>query len=84
MHLALVMHARFHKHATDNARQAAGFLSKVQLGPFAAFRDGVLIGIVGGLVLLFVWPGAAVIAVLGGLFLYEHAFIRAGQLPPLS
>jgi len=83
-HFAMVAHARFQKHATENARQAAGFLAKVRLGSFLAFRDSILIGIVGGLLLLFMWPGAAWIPALFGLFLYEYAFIRAGQLPPLS
>ena len=29
-------------------------------------------------------PWAAWVPALVGLFLYEHAFVRGGQLPPLS
>ncbi len=83
-HFAMVLHARFHKHGTENARQAAGFLTRVQIGPFAAYRESILIGIAVGLSLIVLWPGVAFVPVLFGMFLYEHAFIRAGQLPPLS
>jgi len=84
LHVAFVLHARFHKHQTDNARQAAGFLGEIRVGPFHAFRDSLLIGVPAGLIVLFIAPGLAFIPVLFGLFLYELAFVRAGQLPPLS
>jgi len=71
-------------HMTDNATQAAAFLWKIRVGPLLAYRDGIIIGVGVSLVLVFVAPWVAWIPALAGLYLYEHAFIRAGQLPPLS
>jgi Fe-S-cluster-containing dehydrogenase component len=82
-HIALSVAERFRRHPTGNAAQAAAFLGTVRLGPFRAWRDGLLAGAAGALLALVV-PEAAIIPVLAGLFLYEHAWVRAGQLPPLS
>ena len=103
--VALVVHgllARFERvraHHTDNARQAAAFLSVVRLGPVArpyalATTAGVWVPFLLAFVLLrFVEPGSPAfvglavaigLTALAGLYLYEHAFVRAGQLPPLS
>ena len=71
-------------HDTDNARQAAAFLSEIRLGPFKAFRDGLLIGVGLAVILVLLAPAAAFVPVLIGLVLYEYAFVRAAQLPPLS
>ncbi len=83
-HLVLAVVERFRSHETDNARQAAAFLGTITLGPLRPYRDGLLIGVPLSLLLILFLPAAAFIPVLGGLYLYEHAYIRAGQLPPLS
>ena len=83
-HLLLAVIDRFRGHPTDNARQAAAFLGTVKLGPVRAWRDGLLVGVVLAVVLLPIVPVIAILPVVAGLFLYEHAYVRAGQLPPLS
>ncbi len=72
------------RHDTDNARQAAAFLWVIRLGPLAPYRDGLILGVGVSLVMVLVLPAFVCIPALIGLYLYEHAFIRAGQLPPLS
>jgi hypothetical protein len=85
------------RHATANARQAAAFLDVVRLGrirrPFlVATTAGVFVpaALVGLASLGSMAPAApellaaAGIVAIAGLYLYEHAFVRAGQLPPLS
>jgi len=85
------------KHPTANARQAAAFLPVVQIGfvkrPFALAN---LLGVAVPAALIALSsvsnltphaiPMFAVGAALSliGLYLYEAAFVRAGQLPPLS
>ncbi len=83
-HLLLSLVERFRAQPTENAKQAAGFLSTVNLGPLCAFRDGLIISVIVSLVLIFILPEAVFVPALFGLYLYEHAYIRAGQLPPLS
>jgi hypothetical protein len=74
---------RFGKHATTNATQAAAFLGTVRVGPVVAWPAGLGLGLVGAAIgMWYPWLGLA--PVLVGLFLYEWAYIRAGQLPPLS
>lgn len=82
-HMLFARHELRAEHHTDNARQAAAFLPVIRLGPFRAFRDGLLL-IALGAILAFPLPMIAWLPILAGLFLYEHAFLRAGQLPPLS
>lgn len=82
-HVGLSLVERFRKHHTANARQAAGFMGVVRVLGLKGFRDGLVIG-VAGVLLAFVLPWGAWVPVLVGLFLYEHAFVRGGQLPPLS
>ncbi|MEE8459532.1 MAG: NrfD/PsrC family molybdoenzyme membrane anchor subunit, partial [Phycisphaerales bacterium] len=83
-HGALALAERYRTHPTDNARQAAGFLAEIRLGPLRAWRDGLIIGVVVTLPVAVVFPAFAFVPVLTGLLLYEHAFVRAAQLPPLS
>ncbi|HXH60495.1 MAG TPA: 4Fe-4S dicluster domain-containing protein [Fimbriimonadaceae bacterium] len=83
-HFGLALYEWKRPHATDNATQAAAFLSVVRLGPFGAFRDGLLASAVLAVVALLTYPPVAFVPVLFGLFLYEHAYVRAAQLPPLS
>lgn len=83
VHVALSLAERTRKHHTENAKQAAGFLGAVRVGPFVGFRDGLLISAL-AIPLAFVAPQIAWIPALLGLFLYEAALVRAGQLPPLS
>lgn len=72
---------------TDNARQAHGFLRESQ-----TLRWGIVAGAVGllGMAAAQVWGlplglmvGSAWLFLVG-LYGYESAFVRAGQLPPLS
>lgn len=70
-------------HRSANARQAAGFLGRVRLWSLPAFAVGLALVFAAQLGAHFVPPIAFVLAFLGLLF-HEHAFVRAGQLPPLS
>jgi Fe-S-cluster-containing dehydrogenase component/formate-dependent nitrite reductase membrane component NrfD len=74
---------RYGKHETTNAKQGAAFLGTVRLGPLKAWSGGLII-IFAGLVLGHFVHGVAFVPVLVGLYLYEWAYVRAGQLPPLS
>ncbi|HVT10786.1 MAG TPA: 4Fe-4S dicluster domain-containing protein [Fimbriimonadaceae bacterium] len=85
------------KDATDNLRQARGFLEAARLGPFRVAKHVSLLVCAAGLLALpaatdygdhFPWL-RLIAAAAGGvalvvLFAYEKAFVRAGQLPPLS
>ncbi len=82
-------------HATSNARQAAALLPRIPIvagRPGSAFVLGLRITTLTaiGVVLMSFTPLAPVAAFLAlplfcaGLALYEHAFVRAAQLPPLS
>ncbi len=82
-HVGLGVLERFRRHPTENAAQAAAFLGAVKLGPFRAWRDGLIVCAAGAILALMV-PEAAIVPILAGLFLYEHAYVRAGQLPALS
>ena len=83
-HGLLAVAERYRAHPTLNARQAAGFLGEVRVGRLWAWRDGLLIGVAVTLAALLAFPAVAFVPVLAGLLLYEHAFVRAAQLPPLS
>lgn len=83
-HLGLALAERTGVHATANARQAAAFLGTLRLGPLNAFRDGLIVGVAGTILLAIFVPAAAFIPALAGLSLYEWAYVRAAQLPPLS
>ena len=83
-HAVFALAERFRGHETDNANQAAAFLGCVRVGPLRAYRDGLLVCVALGAACLLLVPWAAFVPVLGGLYLTEHAYVRAGQLPPLS
>ncbi len=83
-HGALAVLERARRHETENARQAAAFLGTIRLGPLKPYRDGLLIGVLLALLCVFILPSIAFVPVLIVLVLYEHAYIRAAQLPPLS
>ena len=75
--------SRAEMHHTNNAKQAAAFLRELTLGSFRIFRTSqLLIGL--ALFTLFFLPPLTIIPTVIGLYLYEHAYVRAGQLPPLS
>ena len=83
-HIVISCIDRFGHHATSNAKQAAAFLGTLRLGPIDPWMSGLLLGILGAIAArMGLWP-AAVVTVLIGLYLYEWAYVRAGQLPPLS
>lgn len=82
-HLGFALKERYGHHSTRNAAQAAGFLGVVKLWGGPAFAYGVVLLILG----IFAMTAAPVLAwlpILLGLFYYEHAYVRAAQLPPLS
>jgi Fe-S-cluster-containing dehydrogenase component len=95
-HHALGLLERYGAHETANARMAAALLTAVPAWPGArigAFHGGLATTTAASLLsLLLVSGGAAHPAGLAlcallswaGLFLYEQAYVRAGQLPPLS
>lgn len=83
-HVALALLEVREPHSTTNANQAAAFLGEIRIGTLNAFRDGLLICGIGTVAMLILLPGLALVPALLGLAMYEHAFIRAGQLPPLS
>jgi len=85
------------KHTTENARQAAAFLPIATLGPIKrpfALANVIGVALPAALIALASFGGFAEFAsplflvaslcALAGLFFYESAFVRAGQLPPLS
>jgi Fe-S-cluster-containing dehydrogenase component/formate-dependent nitrite reductase membrane component NrfD len=74
---------RYGKHETTNAKQAAAFLGTLRLGPIKAWSGGLVIILV-GLAIGHFFHGVAFVPVLIGLYMYEWAYVRAGQLPPLS
>ncbi|MCO5295464.1 MAG: polysulfide reductase NrfD [Fimbriimonadaceae bacterium] len=82
-HLQFVFRELTAPHPTANASQAVGFLRKVRLGVVPAF-DASLWLLASAVVLVVLAPFWAWVPALVGLYLYEHAFVRAGQLPPLS
>ncbi len=82
-HLQFVFRELTVAHATDNARQAAGFLRKIRFGRLPALDTSLWL-LAGSLVVVVLAPFWAWAPALAGLYLYEHAFVRAGQLPPLS
>ena len=94
LHVALVMLEIFGPHSNNHVATAAKFLSRGGLkdlfwGPF--FTVGSMLPIVMLLVALFVPPvaqaallGFAGILALVGLVAYEHGFVVAGQIVPLS
>jgi hypothetical protein len=94
VHAMLAMAERRMAHPTDNARQAAAFLGSIAVhGIPRAFTSSLAVGALLPAALVLGWSsaglpasaltGAALLA-FGGLYLYEAAFVRAGQLPPLS
>jgi len=78
-----VLLERFGNHPTTNGKQGAAFLGTLRLGPVRPFRDGLLLCAGGVIAAVFV-PTLGVPLVLLGIYLYEWAYVRAGQLPPLS
>ena len=83
-HLFFALIEGFGSHPTENAKQAAGFLVSLSIGPFKLFRDGLLLCVIGGVLFSIFLPVVAWVPVLLGLLMYEHTYIRAGQMPPLS
>ena len=96
LHQACGLAERYGKHETHNAKMAAALLPTIPAWPGAhlsAFHFGMSTSTTAALLgVLLVVNGApnasllAICAVVGqlGLFLYEQAYVRAGQLPPLS
>lgn len=96
LHHAFGLLERHGRHSTHNARQAAALLTAVKAWPgsrMSAFHLGLAVTTATTLLALVLVQGGialplplALCAVMfwGGLFLYEQAYVRAGQLPPLS
>lgn len=84
IHLLIAAAEALGKHHTSNARQAAAFLTTLRIGRLSPWLSGLLLGCLGTAAAAFgLWIAGAA-AILIGLYLYEWAYIRAGQLPPLS
>lgn len=96
VHHGLGLLERFGHHETHNAKMAAALLPGVKAWPgsrLSAFHGGMamttaaaLLGmllVLGGLAHPFSLALCALVTWFG-LYLYEHAYVRAGQLPPLS
>ena len=84
VHLILSVIEKTKQHETDNATQAAAFLSVVKLAGVPAWHLGLGLGVVLAAATAFLVPDAAFVPALLGLYAYEYAYIRAAQLPPLS
>ncbi|MGI9014497.1 MAG: 4Fe-4S dicluster domain-containing protein [Phycisphaerales bacterium] len=70
-------------HETSNAQQAAAFLPHIRLAGLPCVTTSyVLLAI--AIACAFLLPWVTFLPALCSLYLYEHAYIRAGQLPPLS
>lgn len=82
LHFVFVSH-EIHRKETSNARQAAGFLETLRLGPLTYLIVSAVLLVLAAVAAPIV-PMAACALAFGGLFVYECAFVRAGQLPPLS
>lgn len=86
LHFIVVFREWYFKHSTTNASQAAAFLSSLKIGHWNALTVTcalLLIASVNASI-----PGErslfAIPTALLGLYVYEFAFVRAAQLPPLS
>ena len=82
-HVLLVIIEKSVKHSTANAHQAMAVLQIVRCGRMRCkTASGALL--IAAAVLVMFAPWLAGLLALAGLYLYEYAYIRAGQLPPLS
>jgi formate-dependent nitrite reductase membrane component NrfD len=84
LHLVFVLIERHAKHDTDNAKQAAAFLGTVRWARMNALGLALGLGVAAGIASAVFLPSLAFLPVLLGMFVYEYAFVRAAQLPPLS
>jgi Fe-S-cluster-containing dehydrogenase component len=96
LHLGFALAEAHGHHPTENGRQAASLLTRIPSWPGShrrAFREGLELGTVAAVssvilaALGWLSPPAGLllaVAIACGMFLYEQAFVRAGQLPPLS
>jgi len=96
LHHGLGFVERFGNHHTTNAQQAAALMPTVRAWPnsrFSALHLGLASSTAAAMLALFLVLGGATSATplalcallfCGGLFLYEQAYGRAGQLPALS
>ena len=95
-HLGFALLEAHGTHHTDNARQAASLLRRIPAwhgSRFKAFREGLELTTLPAIaaICFVLWgtlspvvAGILVVGILAGTFWYEQAFVRAGQLPPLS
>ena len=96
LHLAFSIAEVVGAHDTDNAKQAASLLTRIPAwrgSSLGAFSQGLQLSTAAPVLALIVmamtsltWPALTFCALVAGVgvFLYEQAFVRAGQLPPLS
>jgi formate-dependent nitrite reductase membrane component NrfD len=83
VHLLIAIREARVNHETTNANQGAAFLFTVRLGRVPAWRAGLVLAPAAALV-FFGAPILGLVLGLIGLYLYDWAYVRAGQLPPLS
>jgi Fe-S-cluster-containing dehydrogenase component/formate-dependent nitrite reductase membrane component NrfD len=81
LHLAMVLGEASMGHPTAHAALAARNMTRGAYAPY--FWGGIVLAVIAVAVAAF-QPQAAAIAGLVGLYLYEHAFVQAGQSVPLA
>ncbi len=84
LHALFAFREAYGGHSTDNATQAAAFLTRVRLAGMPAFHVGAILAVLATVALALTLPGLAWIPALCGLYVYKWAYVRAAQLPPLS
>lgn len=83
-HVLFSVLERYKRHETDNAKQAAAFLGVVRVAGLPAWLTGLALIVFLLPLFAVLAPSVAWVPAFLGLFLYEWAFVRAAQLPPLS
>jgi len=81
LHVALAMGEATMGHPTAHAALAARNMTKGRYAPY--FWGGIALAVI-AVAIVAIQPTAAALAGLVGLYLYEHAFVQAGQSVPLA
>lgn len=81
LHVVLAMGEATMGHPTAHAALAARNMTRGQYAPY--FWGGIALAVV-AVGIVAIQPTAAAVAGLVGLYLYEHAFVQAGQSVPLA
>lgn len=85
LHIALVLAEGMLPHSTENGKQAVRYLGGITV--LGISPRSLSVALAGGAAIFAFIPLCSPFGValaVASLFAYEHAFVRAGQLPPLS